>query len=478
MIQDNILDIKIEYSEYIKGDNIPPSTPSSLWLLPIENNTKLFSTNIIWVYNVKNIKKNDKLEDFISVKKIKEALILLINEISIISGTIGYEDDKGNIKINLNNQGILFLEAKSDKELDDIIPNRYTRYNKDYDLDYFNSNSLKFNSKEVKYKVGEPIISIQITKFICNSIIISLSGQHCLFDADTMGQFMKCWTEIVKTGSIKNKINWNNRNFLMKLPDDLYKFSKKDIKKPFSINYYKKNVFPQQSSTPLINKKIINRIIHFTQQEIENLKKEAIKFNENKKFLSSYDVIYAYFIHCIYLIQMKLNPNKYDKDELINISQAYNGRNKFGFNFNNNYFGSFAFWLNDKISHEKINNFSELAYFIHDMHFLQTKENLYNCNLWLIPSGNIGYYENYLINDMVDKDFHISSWAKGNHYSVEFIEGIQPDYVGPSNPCPIKIMILLDCANNKENNKTEYDMMLGLYEDEYEELMKIIHKYR
>lgn len=410
MIQDNILDIKIEYSEYIKGDNIPPSTPSSLWLLPIENNTKLFSTNIIWVYNVKNIKKNDKLEDFISVKKIKEALILLINEISIISGTIGYEDDKGNIKINLNNQGILFLEAKSDKELDDIIPNRYTRYNKDYDLDYFNSNSLKFNSKEVKYKVGEPIISIQITKFICNSIIISLSGQHCLFDADTMGQFMKCWTEIVKTGSIKNKINWNNRNFLMKLPDDLYKFSKKDIKKPFSINYYKKNVFPQQSSTPLINKKIINRIIHFTQQEIENLKKEAIKFNENKKFLSSYDVIYAYFIH--------------------------------------------------------------------DMHFLQTKENLYNCNLWLIPSGNIGYYENYLINDMVDKDFHISSWAKGNHYSVEFIEGIQPDYVGPSNPCPIKIMILLDCANNKENNKTEYDMMLGLYEDEYEELMKIIHKYR
>lgn len=57
MIQDNILDIKIEYSEYIKGDNIPPSTPSSLWLLPIENNTKLFSTNIIWVYNVKNIKK-------------------------------------------------------------------------------------------------------------------------------------------------------------------------------------------------------------------------------------------------------------------------------------------------------------------------------------------------------------------------------------------------------------------------------------
>lgn len=485
MIQDNnTIDIKIESSEYIKGNNIPSSTPSSLWLLPIESNVKLVNTNMTWTYNTKTFKENNKLEEFISLKKLKEALILLINEICILGGTIGLEDDKGNVKINLNNQGILWIEAKANKELDSVIPNRYVRYNSsnNYSLDCFTLNSYKFNSREVIYKTGEPIISIQITQFTCNSILISLSGQHCLFDGSTMGQFMNYWGELVKTGKINAKFNWKDRSFLMNLPEDLYKISEKKIKKPRFINYYKKNEYPQWSWKPdqSTDKKFINRIIYFTQEEIENLKKLAtISQENNKEFLSSYDVLYAHFIHCIYLVQSKLNPNKYNnKIKGINIAQNYSGRNKFGFNFNNNHFGAFAFWLNGEVSYEIINNFSKLAYFIHNMHSSQTKENLIEYNSWLIPLGSIGYYENHVINDIVDKDFHISSWAKGNYYSAEFIEGIQPDYAGPSNLYLPKIMLLLDAANNKETNKKEYEVMLGLYENEYEELMKIIHKYK
>jgi shikimate O-hydroxycinnamoyltransferase len=470
-----------QHTEFIKGNNIDPDSPSYLWCLPLENNAKHFQTNMIWAYNANA--NNNQSEEFMPIKKLKDSLILLINQLPVIAGTIGAEDSSGNLQLNVNNQGVLWAEASMSAPLEDFLPNRFSRYKPEnsYALDYTALNSLELQQRPISYKPSEPILSLQLTRFSCHSLVIAVSGQHALFDGSAMGQFMIYWAQLAMTGQLTGQINWADRSFLMKLPEEL-KLAQ-EPKKPRFINYIKREELPAWNP-PSTKGNPTSRIIHFPAGEIENLKKAACSApcshekKENPVYLSSYDVLYAHFIHSIYSVQAKLAPGTYsDPSKSIIIAQAFNGRKAFGFNSEKNYFGQLAFWLGGEIRLSALINLQELAAFIHFMHSTQNRAELAEFNRWIIPKGKLGYSENHLLSDFMGRDFHISSWAKGRYYSADFGWG-QPDFCGPTSHLIPKVILVLDSANNRANEPAAYDIVLRLDEAEYEELMKIIHKYK
>ncbi|XP_051133407.1 protein ECERIFERUM 26-like [Andrographis paniculata] len=121
--------------------------------------------------------------DGLSTLVIKEPMFLWLNKYPMTCGRFRRSDDhSGRPYIKCNDCGVRFIEAKSDKTLDDWFQIK----DKDVSLE-----KVLVPNQYIGPELGfSPLVFVQLTKFKCGGTALSLSWAHVLGDAFSVAKFM------------------------------------------------------------------------------------------------------------------------------------------------------------------------------------------------------------------------------------------------------------------------------------------------
>ncbi|KAI3454766.1 hypothetical protein Pfo_011429 [Paulownia fortunei] len=95
--------------------------------------------------------------------------------------------------VDCSDQGAQFVEAEAvDVQLLDLVEEMKTEQLNDL---------LPYQFYQVDEAATDPLLSIQITKFNCGGLVISVSVSHRIFDASSVGTFIAAWTNANNPGT-------------------------------------------------------------------------------------------------------------------------------------------------------------------------------------------------------------------------------------------------------------------------------------
>ncbi|XP_047938944.1 rosmarinate synthase-like [Salvia hispanica] len=158
-------------------------TPSvSLWLsnldlvMPTTHHTRT-----VYFY------RSNGADTFFDVAVLKDALARVLVDFYPYAGRLEKADD-GRIQINCNAEGVLFVEADCDAQLDDLggfsprpdlalVPN----------VDYSHGIS------------SFPILLLQLTRFECGSVCLGVLSEHHIADGFSALHFINTWSDIARS---------------------------------------------------------------------------------------------------------------------------------------------------------------------------------------------------------------------------------------------------------------------------------------
>jgi shikimate O-hydroxycinnamoyltransferase len=435
-----------------------PKTDQSVTCMAVESNTRSGSINMIWVYsNIENLSK----DNFMPSDYLQTTLSNTLNYFPILAGRLT-EDTKDNATIHFTNEGVVYTEAECpNQSLDYFIP----RIGSDEEFDYEHINTSDLAVRVNNDWTG-PCVSIQVTRLKCNSVILSISAFHCLFDAQSTSFFINTWASA-------------------KPPEPMPMFDKTFVLHPIgqqisSITRPKDCVFSRNinSSTGSAfvqeqQQRVICKAYYFSTDELENIKKEASKDLPNSSnYISTHDALYA---HMILVIAQATQTSLTDN---IKILLSLNGRSSFVASQSPtvlNYFGSFAFWLYSKIPSDQEPTLSSLAQLIHEMYSKQSEHSLRDYNAYLMSDDGV-IKKNQVDADIINRDFYCSSWRKVNMLGAKFGNSGFPIYSGPTDLLYPRYFPMMDAHATDQS----VNILLGLREQDYQRMIQqnILHKYR
>ena len=443
----------------IKGSN-HPVTVESITCMAVESCTRLVPVNMIWIYSNKS---NLSKENFIPSNYLQVTLSHILNDFPMLSGRIT-EDSKGDAVVHLTNEGVLYTEAECiDQTLDYFIPQSISS-NQEFDYENINNSDLLMS---VSSDWTGPCLSIQITYLKCNSVILSISGFHCLVDANSVAFFMNAWA----SAKLANPEPFFDKSFILYPTDE----EQQETIRPKNCVFNRNSNHQFDESKCIVNQqqRVIRRIYHFSVDELKNIKNEASKNLSNSiDYISTYDALFA---HLVLVIAEATQTSLKDH---VKILQAVNGRPQFVSSYSPsvlNYFGSLAFWLYDKLPIDNKQTLSSLAEFIHEMHSKQTEQSLRDYNTYLM-SGHRNEIRDKPDADIINHDFHCTSWRKFHLLSPKFFNSDYPIYSGPADYVYQRFFLMMDANPFDES----INIILGLKEQDYERMIQQnnLHKYR
>ncbi|UJR32485.1 hypothetical protein I4U23_019947 [Adineta vaga] len=453
-------------SIFIKCSNPSKDDAQTITCMAVESNTKSTPISMIWIYE--NKLKLSK-EAFMPMKQLQSTLSDTLNYFPILAGRLT-EDVNGNATIHLNNEGVLFTEAQcSDQTLDYFI--QRTSDDEEFDYDHINASDLNV---PVANDWTGPMISIQITRLQCDSVMITISAFHCLMDAQSTAHFITSWAA---GGTMPKNLPMMDKLFVLFSPEE--KQLNTTIIRPSDCVFSRDIPLPSESIfTPTQQQqRVITRVYYFSANELKNIKAEAIKhLSATVDYISTYDALYAHMI----LVIAHATQTSFIDEKKIRILQSFNGRSRFVSSCSPavlHYFGSFPFWLYGKWTADEPPTLSSLAQLIHEMYTKQTDKSLKHYNAYLSSDdGNIR--KNQVDADLINRDFHCASWRKVNMLGGNFGGGGDnyPIYSGPTKQRYPRYFAMMDSHKRDES----VNILLGLREQDYQRLVeqKMMHKYR
>ena len=168
----------------IQGSNAE-KTDQSITCMAVESNAIRYPINMMWIYSNSEHLSRD---EFMPSNVLQSTLADTLNYFPILAGRIT-EDEKGNAIVHLTNEGVLYTEAECrDHSLDYFVP-RTSSSDQEFDYEHINTSDL---SVRVNDCTGA-CVSIQVTRLKCNSVILSISACHCLFDPQSIALFVNTW---------------------------------------------------------------------------------------------------------------------------------------------------------------------------------------------------------------------------------------------------------------------------------------------
>jgi shikimate O-hydroxycinnamoyltransferase len=431
--------------------------------MAVESNSKSIPIKMIWIYWNSLKMSKDK---FMPSIQLQSTLSDTLNHFPILAGRIT-EDTNGNATIHLNNEGVSFTEAQCpDQTLDYFIKQTID----DEEFDYDNINTSDLDVAIANDSTG-PIMSIQITRLQCGSIILSISASHCLMDAQSMANFINTWASGSKHPENRPMMD---KAFILLSPEELLH---NPISRPSDCTF-NRNIDPLSVSpfTQPLQHRVISKVYYFSTNELNNIKEEAMKsLPSTVDYISTYDALFAHMI----LVIASATQTSFTEDKKIKIIQSFNGRPRFVASYSPavlHYFGSFPFWLYNKVTTNESPTLSSLAQFIHEMYTKQTEKSLKYYNAYL-SSDNGNIRKNQVDADIINRDFHCTSWRKVNMLGANFGGGDNyPIYNGPREHRYPRYFVMMD-TNRRDGS---INVLLGLREQDYQRMLEqnIIHEYR
>ena len=444
----------------IKCSN-PPKTDQSITCMAVESNSKEFPTNMIWIYaNTENLSK----DEFMPSNYLQTTLSNTLNYFPMLAGRIT-EDAKGNATVHVTNEGVLFTEAEClNHALDYFIPR--TVSNEEFDYEHINTSDLIVR---VSYDWTGPCMSVQLTRLRCGSVILSISGFHCFFDAQSAGTFINTWA----SAKPPEPMPMFDKTFVL-YPTEEERQRISSIARPKDCAF-NRTINPSAGSgiVQALQQRMICKVYFFSTDELKNIKREASKdLPDSIAYISTYDALYA---HLLLVVARATQTSLTDN---IKILQAFNGRPSFVASQSSavlQYFGSFTFWLYSKIPSHREPTLSSLAQLIHEMYSKQSEHTIRDYNAYLMSDdGDIR--KNQVEDDIVNRDFNCTSWRKLNILAAQFGNSGFPIYSGPANQFYSRYFLAMDANATDES----VNILLGFQEQDYQRMIEqnILHKYR
>lgn len=439
----------------------PPKNVENITCMAIESYTKHSPIRMLWIYsNTINLSK----DEFMPSDRLQTTLSDTLNYFPMLAGR-ATEDEKGNCIIHLTNDGVLYTEAEcSTHSIDYFVPRTLS----DEEFDYENINRSDLTVKVSSDCTG-PCTSIQVTRLKCNSVILTISAFHFLMDAHSVSYFINTWA----SGKPPIAMPMFDKSFIL--------YSTEEERQQVKLVTRPKNCVFNRDRTSLSNnpfieaqhQRIICKVYFFSARELKNIKDAASKdLSGSIEYISTYDALYA---HMILVIAAATQTSLTDH---IKVLQSFNGRSTFAFSCSSsvlNYFGSFPFWLYGEIPSDREPTLSSLAEVIHEIYSTQTEQSLRDYNAYTM-SGDGDISENRVDADIINRDFHCTSWRKMNMSNPNFFNNGFPIYNGPANLFYPRYFAMMDTHIRDES----INILLGLREPDYERMVQqnMLHKYR
>ncbi|KAJ7533779.1 hypothetical protein O6H91_13G064400 [Diphasiastrum complanatum] len=130
----------------------------------------------------------------LSIQSLKDSLSRVLSLYPILAGRLK-KGESGRLKVDVNGEGIPFIEAKTNARLEDWQDLRLCDIQQE----------LNPKDSFIRDICKAPPIRVQVTTFSCGSIALGLSSLHILADGLSTIEFVKAWGEIHRGAEVSNK---------------------------------------------------------------------------------------------------------------------------------------------------------------------------------------------------------------------------------------------------------------------------------
>ncbi|KAJ8568429.1 hypothetical protein K7X08_027962 [Anisodus acutangulus] len=354
-----------------------------------------------------------------------------------MAGRLG-KDESGNVVIFLNDKGVRFIEAKVESALDHSILLKPTPI---------------LLSLQPSYKDVDGLIQIQITRFICGSMVIGLGIHHQVADGHSASNFLVAWSRATR-GLGVNPLPFRDHTIdiprnppFIKFEHEGIEFMSKRVKKEYSLD-----------QTLQIQKNVTVEKFHFTREFLTKLKAIASSKNGQERPYSTFQSLVAH------LWRVMSHARNLHGSETTVIRIAVDGRMKIIPRAPDEYLGNLVLWAfpTTKVKDLLHESLPYAAKLIHDairkvnkdyfMSFIDFA-NHEAIKRDLIPTADMN-------KPMLYPNLEVDSWLSFPAHDLDF---------GTGGPCsfmpsyyPVEGMILLVPSSNGEGG---IDVFIPLLKD-------------
>ncbi|XP_010273688.1 PREDICTED: shikimate O-hydroxycinnamoyltransferase-like [Nelumbo nucifera] len=227
--------------------------------------------------------------NFFSAETVKTALSQALVQFYPLAGRIE-KDKEGRLELNCNEKGALFVEAKSDSDIDDLG-------------DFAPTSELRGLVPYVDYNethISEwPLVLVQITSFRCGGICLGLGISHIVADGAAAMLFVTSWAQIARTGS--NVIGPKLMPFIDRtvLRARVRKDAAEKTTKFDHIEYKRPPVLVSQvDETEELKKETTVAVLKLSQYQVESLKRRANEGTMDEREYTRYETLAGHMWKC------------------------------------------------------------------------------------------------------------------------------------------------------------------------------------
>lgn len=209
----------------------------------------------------------------IPTPSLEEGLSKVLGEYREWAGRL-CKDASGRPEIELNDDGVVLVEAQAHGNLQDLWP--------------FNPSHLLLDLIPINRGVPE-LLLIQVTRFACGGMTLGVARHHQVADGEAASEFMEAWASAVK-GLPAASCVLHDRSLLMS----------RDPPQPvFDHSEYQKPPPKPEGSTNNEYPDLAIKKLHFSPELLKKLKAEAAKGAEEGTSYSTFVSLLAHLWKCI-----------------------------------------------------------------------------------------------------------------------------------------------------------------------------------
>ncbi|XP_042499830.1 omega-hydroxypalmitate O-feruloyl transferase-like [Macadamia integrifolia] len=351
---------------------------------------------------------------------IKQALAEVLVHYYPFAGRIAINDSDGKLVIDCTGEGVPFVEAVADCELEVLG-------------DTTKSSNFEILEKLVhifprsKNILEIPLLTTQVTKFKCGGFVLGLATNHCMADGISAVEFANSWAEIAR-GSPITVLPFLDRTIIK---------SRQPLKIEFPHNEFHEIKDVPKSILASKDDELIPKSFCFKEKMLVHLRSLAMEDGEVEK-CSNFTLVAAH------TWRVMIESLKMEDDQLTKLVFAVDLRSKFNPPLPKGYFGNAIFhpcclcsagelrskplWFAVKLVQEAIKSVTEEY-----------------------ARSAIDYYEEKRANPLATYTLFISSWTRLGFYDIDFGWG-KPTQTTLANPGPNLCFTLPQGEGKKDLN--------------------------
>ncbi|XP_049380584.1 agmatine hydroxycinnamoyltransferase 1-like [Solanum stenotomum] len=390
------MNVKIESSKIIKPlyEGIPPSTTTHIPFNVFDNVT--FDTLMALIYAYRPPTP--------PTSTIEMGLRKTLSIYREWAGRIG-EDEHGNRGVFLNDEGVRFIEASVDASLDEVLPLKP---------------SPSMLSLHPSLKDVVELIQVQVTRFMCGSVVVGFTGHHMIADGHAASNFFVAWGQACRGMEIA-PLPMNDRAIFRPRDPPLIEYN--HVGAEFVSKLVNKELVKVNNDEINEKKNIIVHKVHFTLEFLGKLKAHASFMNGKAKTYSTFESLIA---HLWRVITKSRDLNALQNTQ---IRISVDGRRRIIPRVPDEFFGNIVLWafptskvkdlLDEplhyatKIIHDAITKVDD-KYFKSFIDFANDEKVLTRQDL--IPSANMK-------EDSLSPNLEVDSWLRFPFYDLDFGTG-------------------------------------------------------